>query len=122
MIKGNPEAERFLADYQAGRGTKTWLAYTGTLGLATIVAGIIASPRLSNTRVGQKNIRYAFTGAGASIILGSYIWGQLAINRNVYHLKQAIDSYNGSAPKDKKITWGVDLAPGSSQITTEVKL
>ncbi len=122
IIKDNPEAERFLGDYQAGIKTKAWLAYTGTLGVGVILAGIFASPSLSDTRVGQKNTRLAFTAGGISIILGSYLWGRWSMSRNEKNLKNAVDSYNSAAPADKKITWGVDIAPGSSQIKTEVKL
>lgn len=122
IIKGNPEAERLLADYQAGTKTKTWLAYTGTLGVAVILGGIFASPQLSDTRVGQRNVRFAFTAGGVGIILCSYLWGRLSMSRNEDNLKKAVDTYNGSAPADKKISWGIDVVPGGSQLKTEVKL
>jgi hypothetical protein len=122
IIKGNAEAEHLLADYQAGTKTRAWLAYTGSAGVAIILGGIFASPHLSDTRVGQRNVRFAFTAGGVATILGSYLWGRLSLNRNEDNLKKAVDTYNKTAPSDKRISWGVDLVPGGTQLKTEVSL
>lgn len=111
-FKSNPEAERLLNEYQSSLKSPNWPAYVGTLGLVMTVGGIIAAPSMHPRRVGQRNIRYAFTGTGVGIIVGSYIWGQQRRIANEETLNSAIAAYNsGIQDSGKRILRDHEVRP-----------
>ena len=123
-LKENPDAIDLLNDYQKLSRKTRWLAFTGTLGIGTIIASTIVSSHLGDTVVKQRNARWAFLSGGILLTGGSYAWGQWLIRSNESKLNQAVDLYNQKAPEDKKIQLGFEYDPSinTGQIKTEVQL
>lgn len=123
VLKSNPDAVALLNDYQATLKSPPWPAYIGTVGIATLIAGSLAAEHLGATKVRRNNIRWAFIGAGSSVILGSYFYSYRRMKNNEKTLDRAVDTYNNTAPPEDRIRVGFEPSEvgAGAQIKTEVK-
>jgi|GEM_PF-1725517 len=102
LFKKSPQAEEMLNNYQSRLTTLRWPAITGSIGVASMITGVIYASQL-DTQLGRRDTRLVMIGAGASLILASYAYGQLGRHLNEKNLEKAVETYNDSVPKEERI-------------------
>lgn len=110
ILQNVPEAISELDIYQKNRRKVQTLAYTSTLGLILIGAGIFLGRNLASAD--RLAIRNVLAGTGAGITAGSVIYGFTLIRTNEEHLSNSVNIYNDKNPKDPielKFTTGISF-------------
>ncbi len=98
VVKGVPEAESAIADYQRRRRHAGISAFTGTLGFGMFfLAGFLAGKISPST---QDQLRPKLKLAGAAIALGGFAYSFTLVRTNESRIENAVDAYNKANPQD----------------------
>lgn len=112
IFKKDVKATQMLNEYQLqNKQIARWPAYFGSLGILTFVGGSLYANSLES-KIDQRNLRYASILTGALITLGSYYYGQYSLKQNEKLLHKAIHQYNDAVPALERIQ--VELVPLTS--------
>jgi len=104
IFEKTPDALEELEEYQMGRNSTKFAAYTGTAGLVLLLtASMIANTFIDESQgKSRQDTTRVLRYTGFGLTLGSVVFGLSALRSNEGHLQNAILKYNASQP-DKPI-------------------
>lgn len=117
-LKTNPQSEEILNRYQSNLKVSRITAYTGTFGLLTFIGGPLYSTQIENPTA-RNDVRKVSLYAGATLLIGSYLFGKWNYHSNERTLQSAVDVYNNAASQNDRIT--VDLTPTATGDGGQIK-
>jgi hypothetical protein len=100
IVENTPDALDELEQYQSGRNSIKFAAYTGSTGLAMVIfSGLLADVFVSESKSDQnaravKIVRWG----GAGLAIGSIVYGLSHLRSNEDHLHRTILNYNIAHP------------------------
>lgn len=102
ILQSVPEALSELETYQGNRKKIRNAAYAGTLGLATLVVGVLVSTQFrdssGNPTPTSEMIHDLSIIGGGGLAAGGFLYALSFIKTNETHLANAVDYYNRAKP------------------------
>jgi hypothetical protein len=100
IMDGTPDALEELDDYQSGRNSIRYAAYTGTAGLVLALgSGLLTDLFIDESRqTARTDTSKVLRWTGLGITFGGVVWGLSHLRSNEDHLQQAVVKFNAAHP------------------------
>lgn len=98
IMKDVPDAVAELDAYQRVQRNVRYAAYTGTLGIVSIIMGGIISHPIMEQGTGVLRPGGYIAIAGVAILVNSLIYGLSTYRTSEVHIGKAVDAYNAARP------------------------